>query len=99
MKIAVIGSMKFAEDMVKIKKQLDDLGHDTVIPFAKDPHLADKTLVDSLDDNLEYCITHDVMRQNFQQVAQCDAVLVLNYKRNGIEGYIGVSALLEMGVA
>lgn len=39
------------------------------------------------------------MRKNFAQVAKNDAVLVLNYKRNGIEGYIGIAALLEMGVA
>lgn len=99
MKIAIIGSMKFAEDMVKIKRQLDELGHEAVIPFATEPHLQDKTFVENLDDNLVYCITHDVMRENFRQVATCDAVLVLNYKRNGVEGYIGVSALLEMGVA
>ena len=99
MKIAIIGSMKFAEDMVKIQKQLDELGHDAKIPLGSEPHLKDKEFVDNLDDNLEFCITHDIMRKNFQQVADSDAVLVLNYKRNGVEGYIGVSALLEMGVA
>ena len=99
MKIAIIGSMKFAEDMVKIKKQLDELGHIAEIPIGTDPHLKDKKFVENLDDNLEFCITNDIMRRNFHQVADCDAVLVLNYKRNGVEGYIGVSALLEMGVA
>jgi len=99
MKIAIIGSMKFAEDMVKIQKQLDELGHTSAVPIGTDPHLTDKTFIDNLDDNLEYCITHDIMRKNFQQVADSDAVLVLNYKKNDIEGYIGVSALMEMGVA
>lgn len=99
MKIAIIGSMKFAEDMVKIKKQLDAYGHDVKIPVGTDPHLRDKNFVDNLGDNLEYCIEHDIMRRNFQQVANSDAVLVLNFKRNNIEGYIGISALLEMGIA
>jgi hypothetical protein len=99
MKIAIIGSMKFADDMVKIQKQLQDIGHDAVIPVGAEPHLTDKDFVDNLDDNLEFCITNDIMRRNFHQVADADGVLVLNYKRNGIEGYIGVSALLEMGVA
>ena len=99
MKIAIIGSMKFVEDMVKIKKQLHEMGHDALVPIGTDPFLKDKTLSDNLDEDLEFCITHDIMRKNFQQVADCDAVLVLNYKRNGIEGYIGVSALMEMGVA
>ena len=99
MNIMIIGSMKFAEDMVKIKKQLDELGHNAKIPVGTEPHLTDKEFVDNLDSNLEFCITHDIMRKNFEQVADNDAVLVLNYKRNGIEGYIGISALLEMGVA
>jgi hypothetical protein len=99
MKIMIIGSMKFAGDMMKIKKQLDDLGHNAHTPIGTQSHLQDKKLVDSLDDNLEWCITNDIMRRNFNQVADSDAVLVLNYKRNGIEGYIGISALMEMGVA
>jgi hypothetical protein len=99
MKIAIIGSMQFAEDMVKIKKQLDELGHTAEVPLGIESHVKDKEFVDNLDDNLEWCITHDIMRRNFKQVAESDAVLVLNYKRNGIEGYIGISALMEMGVA
>jgi len=95
----IIGSMKFASEMVKIKKELDELGHDALTPIGTEPHLKDKGFVENLDGNLEYCITHGVMNKNFQQVADSDAVLVLNYKRNGMEGYIGVSALLEMGVA
>lgn len=99
MKIMIIGSMKFAEDMVKIKKQLDELGHNASIPVGTEPHLTDKEFVDNLHDNLEFCIAHDIMRKNFEEVSKNEAVLVLNYKRNGVEGYIGISALLEMGVA
>ncbi len=99
MKIMIIGSMKFTEDMVKFKEELDTLGHTAMVPLGTEKHLADKDFVDNLDNNLTYCITHDIMRKNFQLVAKSDAVLVVNKKRNGIEGYIGVSALLEMGVA
>ncbi len=99
MKIAIIGSMKFAEDMIKIQQQLNELGHTALVPLGTEPHLEDKEFAEDLDGNLEWCITHDIMRRNFQQVANSDAVLVLNYKRNGVQGYIGISALLEMGVA
>ena len=91
--------MKFVKDMVKVKKQLDKLGHEARLPFGTNPHLKDKNFVDNLDKNLEYCLKNDVMRKNFQMVADSDAVLVINYKRNGLDGYIGISALLEMGVA
>lgn len=91
--------MKFAEDMVKIQKQLNEIGHTALVPLGTESHLEDKEFVEDLDNNLEWCITNDIMRRNFQQLAGCDAVLVLNYKRNGVEGYIGISALMEMGVA
>jgi len=32
-------------------------------------------------------------------VAESDGVVVLNKKRKGVDGYIGVSALMEMAVA
>lgn len=99
MKIMILGSMKFVQKMVKIKKELYKLGHNTLLPTGIKPHLEDSEFVENLDGNMEYCITNGVMRKNFQRVADSDAVLVLNYKRNGMEGYIGVSALLEMGVA
>jgi hypothetical protein len=99
MKIAIIGSMKFAEEMIRTQKELQEMGHDALVPLGTEPHINDKDFVENLEDNLAFCIKEDIMRRNFQQVANSDAVLVLNYKRNGIDGYIGVSALMEMGVA
>ena len=74
MKIAIIGSMRFAEDMVKIKQQLTDMGHRATAPIGTESHLQDSTLNDNLESNLEWCITHDIMRRNFQQLAHSDAV-------------------------
>lgn len=95
----IIGSMAFAKDMVKIKKQLKKLGHEANIPYGTEPHLKDSSFVDSLEENLKFCIENDVMRENFREVAKHDGVLVLNHKRNGINGYIGASALMEMAIA
>lgn len=99
MKIAIIGSMKFAKDMVKLKNELDKLGHQSSIPVGTEPHLKDKDFVENLEQNLKFCIENNVMRDNFFHVAKHDAVLVLNKRRSGIDGYIGISALLEMGIA
>ena len=35
----------------------------------------------------------------FALLATCDAVLVLNYEKNGVAGYIGAGVLMEMAVA
>lgn len=99
MRILIIGSMAFAKEMVKVKKELRKLGHEVNIPYGIEPHLKDHKFVDSLEENLQFCIENDVMRENFREVARHDAVLVLNHKRNGVEGYIGVSALMEMAIA
>lgn len=99
MKIAIIGSMKFAKDMVKLKKDLEDLGHEVSIPVGTEPHLTNPDFVENLVENLQFCIEQDVMRENFRQVADNDGIIVLNKRRNEMDGYIGTSALLEMGIA
>ncbi len=99
MKIMIIGSMSFIKDMIKIKKDLDKLGHKASIPLGTEPHQKDNSFVDNLEENLEFCIKNNVMKRNFDLVAQSDAVLVLNHKKNGVDGYIGVSVLMEMAIA
>jgi hypothetical protein len=40
-----------------------------------------------------------LMREHFKKVVECDAVLVLNYEKNGTQGYIGGNGLMEMALA
>lgn len=91
--------MAFIKNFAKLKKQLDRLGHTALIPHGTEPHLKDDKFVEKLGDNLEYCIKNNIMKKNFDMIAESDAILVLNPKRNSIEGYIGVSVLMEMAVA
>lgn len=99
MKIFISGSMAFAKDMVKIRKELEDLGHTVELPFETELHLDKPEFVDSLEDNLQYCIDNDVIRKSFESVASADAIVVLNLHRKGISGYIGTSTLQEIGIA
>ena len=99
MKILIIGSMAFIHEMLTVQKRLKKLGHTAHIPVGTKPHQKDPTFVENLEENLKFCIERDVMRKNFQEVGKNDAVLVLNHKRNGLEGYIGISALMEMAIA
>lgn len=91
--------MSFLHDMLKIKKELDKLGHQASIPYGTEPHFKDRTFVNNLEKNFQFCIKNNVMKKNFDLVAENDAVLVLNHKKNGVDGYIGVSALMEMAIA
>jgi hypothetical protein len=99
MKIMIIGSMKFAKEMIKLQKELVEIGHNAQIPDGTESHLRDSNFVEDLDSNLAWCLENDIMRKNFKNVANAEAVLVVNHKRNEIDGFIGISALMEMGVA
>jgi hypothetical protein len=99
MKIMILGSMTFAKDMLRAKEELEKLGHVAEVPFDVEQHTGDGALIDDLERNFQYCVEHDVMGKSFEQVAQSEAILVLNYPKNETEGYIGTSALMEMGLA
>ena len=99
MKLMVCGSMAFAKEMLAAKKKLKKMGHTVNVPHDTDIHIADEALVDDLDRNIIHARERDLMMQSFKLVASSDAILVLNHRRKGIEGYIGTSALMEIGLA
>lgn len=99
MKIQIIGSMKFTKEMVELQQDLQQLGHEANVPIGADEHLRNTVLINNLAEDLKFCIKNDIMRRNFHEVASADAVLVVNHRRNNIDGFIGISALMEMGIA
>ena len=99
MKIMICGSMTFAKEMMDTKRKLENLGHSVFLPSDIESHLKDPFLTDNLDENYKHTIDKDVLRQCFNLIAQSEAILVLNYAKNGIKGYVGTSSLMEIGLA
>lgn len=99
MRLMICGSMAFARQMVTAQKKVEEMGHTVTVPHDTKAHIDDEALVDDLDRNLVHAAERDLMMQSFRLVASSDAILVLNYKRKGIEGYIGTSTLMEIGLA
>ncbi len=95
----ICGSTTFAQDMLDIKSELEKFRHEVKVPLGMEPHLIDPSFGDNLEENLKFCIDNDIMRANFNQIKDGDAILVFNKKKNTIEGYIGVSVLMEMAIA
>lgn len=91
--------MTFARKMIEAKKKLEKIGHKVNLP--PDTHIVTdgKLNHDDLDADYEHCVKNDVMRKQFKLIAESDAVLVLNYDKNGVKGYIGTASLMEIGVA
>ncbi len=95
MKITICGSMAFAKEMLDIQKQLESQGHEVEIPITTQQC----TTQDGLNEDLEFCLANDVMRDHFKKIQASDAILVLNFPKNNIAGYIGGSSLMEIAVA
>jgi len=92
--------MRFAKEMIEAKKKLEKMGHDVEIPsdtqkFIDDPNFT----TDNHEANYKHAIETDVMRWCFNEIADRDAILVLNYQKNGIPGHLGTSVLMEIALA
>jgi len=95
MKITICGSMYFSKEMLDVKSRLEGMGYAVSVPSdvhdcAENPEL-------SMD--MEHCLKTNVQEECFDSIAASDAILVLNYERNGVEGYIGGATLMEIGIA
>ncbi len=98
MKIGIIGSMQFIDKMLEARDKLQELGHNT---FITDLH---KSLIGKTDSEIEKIKLHqkynmDAIRVFWNAMQGADAVLVLNYDKNGIKNYVGGNTLMEIGFA
>jgi len=87
--------MYFAKEMLEVKAKLEEMGHIISVPSdiydcLKNPEL-------SVD--LDHGFKTNVQKECFDSIVKNDAILVLNYKRNGIEGSVGGATLMEIGIA
>ena len=87
--------MQFAKEMMEIRDALLKLGHEAIIPITT--HQCVKQ--GGLNEDLNFCLENDVMIDHFNKVRDSEAILVLNYPKNDIKGYIGGSVLMEIAVA
>lgn len=109
MKITICGSIAFYEKMQKAKKDLKNMGHEVDIPPCE---LRDDTgkiisiqeyykirKAGSDDEKWIWDRKKWAIKKHFEKVVWSDAILVLNYEKNNIPGYVGANTLIEMGLA
>jgi len=90
--------MQFTDKMLEYRDKLRELGHDV---FLTDLH---KTLVGKTDEEIEKIKLYqknnlDAIREFWRMMQGADAVLVLNFDKNGVKNYIGGNTLMEIGFA
>jgi len=99
MKIAICGSMTFAAHMKETAQKLEALGHNAILPLDTELCIANPKHIDDLDADYKHCTENNIMREQFKIVENSNAVLVLNHKKNNIEGYVGTATLMELALA
>jgi hypothetical protein len=102
MKITIIGSIKFRKEMVEMRNELNKLGHEGIIcpvieelALGKNPELMQRIK----ENHSQVKREKGFIRWYYNAIVNSDAVLVLNYDKNGIKNYIGGNTLMEMGFA
>lgn len=107
--ITICGSIAFIDEMISVKKELESLGFEVLIPMTE--------LLDG-DENIISSKEYYKLRQNvtdekswiwgrkkeailahFDKIKKSDCILVLNHDKNDVCGYIGGNTLMELGIA
>ncbi len=109
MKITLCGSIAFNDEALSIKKELEELGYEVrlwpthiedsdnnLIPIQEYYKIRKKAID---DDKWVWDRKAKAMMDHFNKVAWSDIILVLNYDKNNIKGYIGGNTLMEIGLA
>lgn len=99
MKIIICGSMSASREMVEVERQLQELGHEVVLPEFTHDYAAMVTIDKAHTESARNKVQHDLIRVHFDKIKSGDAVLVVNVERKDIPGYIGGNSFLEMGFA
>jgi hypothetical protein len=97
MKIFIAGSMSFAKEIIEAKEILKKLGFES--DFAPDTHDCFNNPHLKLNEDLEHCEKMDIIRACMNAQENCDAILLLNHPKDGVDGYVGSNCLIELGLA
>jgi diphthamide synthase subunit DPH2 len=102
--IAICCSASFYRQALKAQKELRERGFKVKIPSTA--HKMKRSGDFNVDtyktwykNAADYAMKTMLMKRHFKKVIQADAVVVLNYEKNGAAGYIGGNTLMEMAIA
>ncbi|MFA6391315.1 MAG: hypothetical protein WCW66_00995 [Patescibacteria group bacterium] len=105
MKIGLMHSLDFSNEVLAIKKQLEEKGHSVSMCYSvskiENGIFSVQEVLDLKKSGnfSDYTISKDLIRWNWERMKKDDAILVINLDKNGIENYIGGNTFLEIGFA
>ncbi|HEX8015257.1 MAG TPA: hypothetical protein VF465_08480 [Flavobacterium sp.] len=94
-KIAICSSMQFKKEITQTAYELGTSGW-----IVLTPELSEKSTNYLLSTEKEQRKAKaKFIKDHFERIRKSDAILVLNYEKKGVSGYIGSNTLMEIGVA
>jgi hypothetical protein len=109
MKITLCGSIAFYDEMLEVKGKLEELDHEVKLPISEvideDGNVVpikeyyDRRKAETSETGWIWDRKEAAIRAHFEKIEWSDAILVLNYNKNGIANYIGGNTFLEIGLA
>ena len=100
--ITIVGSSSFVKEMVAYRNQLIKLGHKVNLHkhYIEQARGKMKDLLERMKrEHAAVKKKYDYIRYHYQEIVSSDAILVLNFDKNGIKNYIGGNTLMELGFA
>lgn len=99
MKIILCGSISNADEILRVKQELEMRGHEVEIPEGVKRAEIRAGVNASYSEKADIKIKYDLIKGYFEKMKNYDAVLIINSEKNGIKGYIGGNTLIEMAFA
>lgn len=109
MKITICGSIAFQDEVLSVKEKLEKLGHEVKmwplkLEDGKGQLISAKEYykirrIAKEDEKWVWDRKAEAVLKHFDKVAWSDAILVANYDKNDVKGYIGGNTLMEIGLA
>ena len=91
--------MQFHRQMAEAQKELEVRGFSVLVPTELGNEKTNESFMSSDEDKISTKIEYDFIREHFRKIEKSDAILVLNYEKKEIAGYIGGNTFLEVGYA
>jgi len=93
--ISICGSMQLFEQMELLRADLQRQGFDVFLPDAEEG----ETIYASLPDDEKPAMKKHFIDAHLRKIRESDAVLIANYPRRGVRGYVGPNTLMEIAFA
>lgn len=94
MKIFICCSKYFYHKIPNIKEELEKIGHEITLPNSFEEPFREE--IKKLDKEEHIKWKREMMRLHEPKIKEIDAILILNFEKNGTENYIGGATFMEI---